>query len=134
MGHAKRGEVEMPDGKGPALAGRLERVESDHPALYRGGILRLHDARAQELEPWLDLVAVRGEGVAPFWLRPGAAAVMLDWRAFSADGPASAWRSEPEVVVPGVLYPGNRAPKWRRKALRAPGSRRGPGWWPASPR
>ena len=31
------------------------------------------DARAQELGPWLDLVAVWGEGVVPFWLRPGEA-------------------------------------------------------------
>ena len=48
-----------------------------NPASYRGGILRLHNARAPELEPWLDRVAVRGEGVAPFWLRPGEAAVTL---------------------------------------------------------
>ena len=45
--------------------------------LYRSGILRLHNARAPELEPWLDLVTVRGEGVGLFWLQPGAAAVML---------------------------------------------------------
>ena len=71
------GEVEIPDGRGPALAGRLDRVETYHPASYRGGILRLHDARAPELGPWLDRVAVRGETVAPFWLQPGAAAVTL---------------------------------------------------------
>jgi hypothetical protein len=35
------------------------------------------DARAQELEPWLDRVAVRGEGVVQFWLKPGEAAVTL---------------------------------------------------------
>ncbi len=40
--------------------------------------LRLHYARAQELEPWLDLVAVRGEVVVQFWLRPGETAVMLE--------------------------------------------------------
>ena len=34
-------------------------------------------ARAQELGPWLDLVAVRGEVVVQFWLRPGEAAVTL---------------------------------------------------------
>jgi inner membrane protein len=60
------GEVEMPDGRGPAMAGRLDSVDTYNPASDRGGILRLHDARAAELEPWLDLVAVRGEGVAPF--------------------------------------------------------------------
>ena len=71
------GEVEMPDGRGPALAGRLDSVDSYNPASYRGGILRLHYARAPELEPWLDRVAVRGEIVVQFWLKPGEAAVML---------------------------------------------------------
>jgi inner membrane protein len=71
------GEVEMPDGRGPALTGRLDSVDTYNPASYRGGILRLHYARAQELEPWLDLVAVRGEVVVQFWLRPGEAAVTL---------------------------------------------------------
>jgi len=71
------GEVEIPDGRGPALTGRLDSVESYNPASYRGGILRLHYARAAELEPWLDLVAVRGEVVVQFWLKPGEAAVSL---------------------------------------------------------
>jgi len=30
-----------------------------------------------ELESWLDLVAVRGEVVVQFWLKPGEAAVTL---------------------------------------------------------
>ena len=71
------GEVEIPDGRGPALAGRLDSVETYNPASYRGGILRLHYARAPELGPWLDLVAVRGEVVVQFWLKPGEAAVTL---------------------------------------------------------
>ena len=71
------GEVEVADGKGLALAGRLDSVESYNPALYRGGILQLHYARAPELGPWLDLVAVRGEVVVQFWLKPGEAAVTL---------------------------------------------------------
>jgi hypothetical protein len=57
------GEVETADGKRPALAGRLDNVETYNPALYQGSILQLHYARAPELGPWLDLVAVRGEGV-----------------------------------------------------------------------
>ena len=57
------GKMEIADGKGPALIGRLDSVESYNPASYRGGILRLHYARAAELGPWLDLVAVRGEVV-----------------------------------------------------------------------
>jgi len=52
-------------------------VETYNPASYRGGILQLHYARAAELEPWLDLVAVRGEVIVQFWLRPGEAAVTL---------------------------------------------------------
>jgi inner membrane protein len=71
------GEVEMPDGQGPALAGRLDSVDTYNPASYRGGILRLHYARAAELGPWLDLVAVRGEVIVQFWLRPGEVAVSL---------------------------------------------------------
>ena len=71
------GEVEMPDGRGPALTGRLDSVDTYNPASYRGGILRLHYARAAELTPWLDLVAVRGEMVVQFWLKPGEAAVTL---------------------------------------------------------
>ncbi len=71
------GEVEIADGRGPALTGRLDSVETYNPAIYRGGILQLHYARAQELEPWLDLVAVRGEIVVQFWLKPGEAAVTL---------------------------------------------------------
>ena len=34
--------------------------------------------RAQELGPWLDCVAVRGEVVVQFWLRPGEAEVALE--------------------------------------------------------
>ena len=71
------GEVEMPDGRGPAITGRLDSVDTYNPASYRGGILRLHYARAAELGPWLDLVAVRGEVVVQFWLKPGETAVTL---------------------------------------------------------
>ncbi len=42
-----------------------------------GGVLRLHYARAQELQPWLDRVAVRREIVVQFWLKPVEAAVTL---------------------------------------------------------
>ena len=42
-----------------------------------GGVLRLHYARARELEPWLDRVAVRGEIVVQFWLKLGETAVTL---------------------------------------------------------
>jgi len=59
------------------MTGRLDSVDTYNPALYRGGILSLHYARARELGPWLDLVAVRGEVVVQFWLKPGEAAVTL---------------------------------------------------------
>jgi inner membrane protein len=71
------GEVEIPDGKGPVMAATLDSVDRYNPAPYRGGILQLHYARAQELTPWLDLVATRGEVVVQFWLKPGEAAVTL---------------------------------------------------------
>ena len=71
------GEVEMPDGKEPAMTGALNSMDRYNPAIYRGGILQLHYARARELTPWLDLVAVRGEVVVQFWLKPGEAAVTL---------------------------------------------------------
>ena len=71
------GEIEISDGKTPALAGRLDSLERYKPALYQGGILSLHYARAQELGLWLDRVAVRGEMIVQFWLRPGEAAVTL---------------------------------------------------------
>ncbi len=45
-----------------------------NPAIYRGGIIQLHYARAQELEPWVDRVAVRGEVVVQFWLKQVEAA------------------------------------------------------------
>ena len=67
----------MPEGRGPALTGRLDRVDTYNPASYRGGILRLHYARARELQPWLDLIAVRGEVIVQFWLKSGEAAVTL---------------------------------------------------------
>ena len=53
------GEVEISDGKTPALAGRLDSLERYNPAIYQGGVLALHYARAQELGPWLDLVAAK---------------------------------------------------------------------------
>ena len=71
------GEVEMPDGRGPAITGRLDSVDAYNPASYRGGVLQLHYARAHELQPWLDLVVVRGEVIVQFWLKPGEAAVTL---------------------------------------------------------
>ena len=38
----------------------------------------LRYARAQELGPWLDLVATKGEIFVQFWLRPGEQAVAFE--------------------------------------------------------
>jgi inner membrane protein len=65
-------------GRGSALAGRLDSVDRYDPASYRGGVLSLHYARAQELQPWLDRVAVRGEVVVQFWLKLGETAVVFE--------------------------------------------------------
>lgn len=45
------GEMEIPDSKGPALTSALNSMDRYNPATYQGGILRLHYARAPELEP-----------------------------------------------------------------------------------
>ena len=71
------GEVEMADARAQARIALLTDIETYNPASYRGGILTLHYARAREIEPWLDLVAVRGEVIVQFWLQPGGAAVTL---------------------------------------------------------
>jgi hypothetical protein len=69
--------MEIADDRRPARSAPLDSVESYNPVSYRGGILRLHDARARELEPWLDRVAVCSEGVVQFWLRSGESALTL---------------------------------------------------------
>jgi inner membrane protein len=71
------GEVEMADARAQARIALLLCIETHSPASYRDGILTLHYARAQEIEPWLDLVAVRGEVIVQFWLKPGEAAATL---------------------------------------------------------
>ena len=40
--------------------------------------MTLRYARAQELGPWLDLVAAKGEIFVQFWLRPGEQAAFFD--------------------------------------------------------
>ena len=67
----------MADARAQARIALLTDIETYNPASYRGGVLSLHYARAREIEPWLDLVAVRGEVIVQFWLRPGEAAVTL---------------------------------------------------------
>ena len=52
-------------------------IDRYRPVIYSGQTMTLHYARAAELGPWLDLVAVRGEVIVQFWLKPGEAAVTL---------------------------------------------------------
>lgn len=53
-------------------------IDRYQPVLYSGQIMTLRYARAQELGPWLDLVAAKGEVFVQFWLRPGEQAVFFD--------------------------------------------------------
>jgi inner membrane protein len=46
-------------------------IELYHPATLSGDVLRLHYARASEVQSYLDLVAAQGEVYVQFWLKPG---------------------------------------------------------------
>jgi inner membrane protein len=48
------------------------------PVAYSGQTMTLHYARAQELGPWLDWVAAKGEVFVQFWLKPGEQPVFFD--------------------------------------------------------
>ena len=48
------------------------------PVTYSGQTMTIRYARAQELGPWLDLVAAKGEVFVQFWLRPGEQPVYFD--------------------------------------------------------
>jgi inner membrane protein len=52
-------------------------IDRYRPVIYSGQTMTLRYARAQELGPWLDLVAAKGEVFVQFWLRPGVVAVAL---------------------------------------------------------
>ena len=70
-----RGGCRRP-GAGP---GRATGQRGDiQPGVVSGRILRLHYARAPELEPWLDRVAVRSEVIVQFWLKPREQAVFFE--------------------------------------------------------
>ena len=66
---------------GEIQTGRVEPVadiELYRPVAYSGPIMTLRYARAQELGPWLDLVAAKGEVFVQFWLKPGEQPVFFD--------------------------------------------------------
>ncbi|MEI2774317.1 MAG: metal-dependent hydrolase [Candidatus Competibacter sp.] len=53
-------------------------IDRYRPVIYSGQTMTLRYARAQELGPWLDLVAAKGEIFVQFWLRPGEPAVVFE--------------------------------------------------------
>lgn len=53
-------------------------IDRYQPVIYSGQTMTLRHARAQELGPWLDLVAAKGEIFVQFWLRPGEQAAAFD--------------------------------------------------------
>ena len=66
---------------GEVQTGKIEpvaNIELYRPVAYSGQTMTLRYARAQELGPWLDLVAAKGEVFVQFWLRPGEQPVFFD--------------------------------------------------------
>ena len=53
-------------------------IDKYQPVIYSGQTMILRYARAQELGPWLDLVAAKGEIFVQFWLKPGEQAVAFE--------------------------------------------------------
>ena len=53
-------------------------IDRYQPVIYSGQTMTLRYARAQELGPWLDLVAAKGEIFVQFWLRPGEQPVAFE--------------------------------------------------------
>lgn len=67
------GEIELKSDKIKPVTN----LEQYKPALYRGNVLLLHYARAEDLAPWQNLVAAQGEVFVQFWLKPGDPAVVI---------------------------------------------------------
>lgn len=66
---------------GEVQTGKVEpvaNIELYRPVAYSGSVMTLRYARAQELGPWLDLVAAKGEVFVQFWLRPGEQPVVFE--------------------------------------------------------
>ena len=54
---------------------QLGELQLYHPVIYTGDIVRLHYAKAEDLERYLDMVAAQGEVFVQYWLKPGEAPV-----------------------------------------------------------
>lgn len=55
----------------------LEDIDLYRPVSMNGKVLKLHYARAKELDPYLEMGATEGELYVQFWLKPGDEAVEL---------------------------------------------------------
>ena len=51
----------------------MNNIELYHPVIFGGSTVRLHYAKAVDLDDYLNMVAIRGEVVVQFWLKPGDA-------------------------------------------------------------
>lgn len=71
-------------------------IDLYRPASYRGNVLNLHYAQAEQLGPWLDLVVARGEVYVQFWLKPG---------------------DPPVALAPGEEQPADRVPEELKRFL-----------------
>ena len=49
----------------------VDSIDLYRPADFDGKVLHLHYAMAEELGPYLNMVAAQGEVYVQFWLRPG---------------------------------------------------------------
>ncbi len=56
----------------------MANIDLYRPVAYSGQTMILRYARAQELGPWLDRVAVRGEIVVQVWLKLGEQPVVFE--------------------------------------------------------
>ena len=65
-------------------------IDRYQPVIYSGQTMTLRYARAQELGPWLDLVAAKGEIFVQFWLKPGEPAVVFELGNEPPDDPVPA--------------------------------------------
>jgi inner membrane protein len=72
----------------------LESLELYHPASYSGSVLRLHYARAQDIQRYLGLVAAEGEIYVQYWLKEGDPPVRLAFE-----------DKEPVSLIPEELRP-----------------------------
>ena len=62
---------------GSRLDNPLDDLQLYRPAYFTGEVLRLHYARAQDLDRYLEMPVADGELFVQFWLKPGDAPLEL---------------------------------------------------------